>query len=225
MFHHTPSRYRDAESCCIGCTAAHCSLLFLLICRWQHTVYTWLPHTTPRQVTPTIPSLKPYSLWQASPKCSVVLFHLTKDTSRVCVMHGAEAGSQLTCRGVTRCLPTRCGKCTIGRRRRGLIIKQLVGSTEAWQSTSHREEKSSTHELLISVAVWTDLPFDGGKKNVTEKNTKQNTDSLFLWFICWFIPRCEYDSMFVQDDVILNVGFFFFLKAFIPDSSMHYYYY
>lgn len=26
----------------------------------------------------------------------------------------------------------------------------------------------------------------------------------------WFISRCEYGSMFVQGDVILNVGFFFF---------------
>lgn len=25
-----------------------------------------------------------------------------------------------------------------------------------------------------------------------------------------FIPRCEYDSMFVQDDVILNVDLFLF---------------
>lgn len=120
------------------------------------------------------------------------------------------SGSQLTCRGVIRCLPPRRGKCTIGRRRRrGSIIKRFVGSTEAWQSTSERE-KCSTHELLISVAAWTDLPFRWREEKCDGKKTKQNTDSLFLWFICWFIPRCEYDSMFVQDDVILNVDIFFF---------------
>ena len=59
-----------------------------------------------------------------------------------------------------------------------------------------------------------------GKKN---KKTKQNTDSLFLWLICWFISRCEYDSMFVQDDVILNVDFFiiFFLLLLFFLSGVH----
>lgn len=82
--------------------------------------------------------------------------------------------------------------------------------------------------LPIDVAMWIDLPFDVGMKNVMLEKTKQNADSPFVWFICWFIPRCEYDSMFVQDDVILNVDFFifiFFKVAFILDCSMHYYYY
>lgn len=55
---------------------------------------------------------------------------------------------------------------------------------------------------------WLDFWWRDEKCDI-EKNKKQNADSLFLWFICWFLPRCEYDSMFVQDDVILNVGFFF----------------
>lgn len=46
------------------------------------------------------------------------------------------------------------------------------------------------------------------KKWHWKSKTKCWFPSFFFLFICWFIPRCEYDSMFVQNDVILNVDFF-----------------
>lgn len=99
------------------------------------------------------------------------------------------------------------------------LIKQLVGSImDLWQSTIGWKESIN---FSIDVAMWLDLNFDVGVKNVTLRETKQNAESLFLWLIRWFTPRCEYDSMFVQDDVVFKCGdlFLFFFFPFLKKEK------
>lgn len=119
----------------------------------------------------------------------------------------------------------RSWKCTTPPERRS-VIKLLAGCImDLWQSTSGWRESQPWTFWTMLLCELTCLLTKGWKTWHWRKSKKQNADSLFLWFICWFLPRCEYDSMFVQDDVILNVDFFFQEVAFIADCSMHYYYY
>lgn len=91
-------------------------------------------------------------------------------------------------------------------------LKQLLGSIlDLWQSTSGWKEHTWTFRWT-SLCELTCLLMEGWKM---WHWGKKNADSLFsLIHLLFFFPRCEYDSMFVQDDVILNVDFFFSFSFF-----------
>lgn len=95
-------------------------------------------------------------------------------------------------------------------------LKQLLGSIlDLWQSTSGWKEHTWTFRWT-SLCELTCLLTEGWKMWHWKK---KNADSLFsLIHLLFFFPRCEYDSMFVQDDVILNVDFFF---SFLFLSGVH----
>lgn len=64
--------------------------------------------------------------------------------------------------------------------------------------------QSARKEMSPSNLWWTQRRDEG-------MNWKKQNMMLIpsVLFTCWFLPRCEYDSTFVQDDVILIVDFFF----------------
>lgn len=188
----------------------HSSTLFLALSpdlQVTHCLHMTTSHNPHRQVTPTLPLIKPYSLWQASPQMERGVISFDQGTLAVFVWcMEPRSGSQLTCRGVIRCPSWKMHNRTTTQR----VDNQAVGGIHRGVTIDQSQGREELHPWTVDqcgCVNW--LAFRWREEKCDGKKTKQNTDSLFLWFICWFIPRCEYDSMFVQDDVILNVDIFF----------------
>lgn len=132
-------------------------------------------------------------------------------TSSVCVMHRVSNADQaFSVTGLPSCLSQPSQSATTG----GAVSSVIRHSS--WTCDYLPAAGSNVIRQLSKGCYCVNCPFNGTMINVTcKKNSKKKAKQkliLFLWFICWFITRCEYDSMFVQDDVILNVDFLFLKK-------------